>query len=59
MGIAKYPIVPGHEWTGTVVEVGRVVRRVRLVTPEGEEGWVDAKEMGFSYRMSRLQVQRV
>jgi L-iditol 2-dehydrogenase len=22
MGIASYPIVPGHEWTGTVVEVG-------------------------------------
>src|SRR4051794_35621336 len=25
MGIAQYPIVPGHEWTGTVVEVGRGV----------------------------------
>src|SRR4051794_25613826 len=25
MGIASYPIVPGHEWTGTVVEVGRGV----------------------------------
>ena len=23
MGIAEYPIVPGHEWTGTVVDVGR------------------------------------
>ncbi|HEY6886716.1 MAG TPA: alcohol dehydrogenase catalytic domain-containing protein [Solirubrobacter sp.] len=22
MGIASYPIVPGHEWTGTVVDVG-------------------------------------
>ena len=22
MGLAKYPIVPGHEWTGTIVEVG-------------------------------------
>src|SRR3954451_6862655 len=22
MGIASYPIVPGHEWTGEVVEVG-------------------------------------
>jgi L-iditol 2-dehydrogenase len=22
MGIAKYPIVPGHEWTGEVVDVG-------------------------------------
>src|SRR3954468_11415306 len=22
MGIAEYPIVPGHEWTGTVVDVG-------------------------------------
>lgn len=22
MGLAQYPIVPGHEWTGTVVEVG-------------------------------------
>ena len=22
MGLAKYPIVPGHEWTGTVVDVG-------------------------------------
>jgi L-iditol 2-dehydrogenase len=22
MGIAAYPIVPGHEWTGTVVDVG-------------------------------------
>jgi L-iditol 2-dehydrogenase len=26
MGIAQYPIVPGHEWTGTVVDVGRGVR---------------------------------
>ena len=22
MGIAEYPIVPGHEWTGTVVDIG-------------------------------------
>jgi 2-desacetyl-2-hydroxyethyl bacteriochlorophyllide A dehydrogenase len=22
MGLAQYPIVPGHEWTGTVVDVG-------------------------------------
>src|SRR3954454_6769612 len=22
MGIAEYPIVPGHEWTGVVVDVG-------------------------------------
>jgi L-iditol 2-dehydrogenase len=26
MGIAAYPIVPGHEWTGTVVDVGAGVR---------------------------------
>src|SRR3954447_12813524 len=26
MGIAAYPIVPGHEWTGTVVDVGAAVR---------------------------------
>ncbi|HWK29762.1 MAG TPA: alcohol dehydrogenase catalytic domain-containing protein [Solirubrobacter sp.] len=25
MGIAAYPIVPGHEWTGVVVDVGRGV----------------------------------
>src|SRR4051812_42731688 len=25
MGIARYPIVPGHEWTGEVVEVGKGV----------------------------------
>lgn len=25
MGIASFPIVPGHEWTGTVVDVGRGV----------------------------------
>jgi L-iditol 2-dehydrogenase len=25
MGIARYPIVPGHEWTGEVVDVGRGV----------------------------------
>ena len=25
MGIAQYPIVPGHEWTGEVVDVGRGV----------------------------------
>ena len=25
-GLAQYPIVPGHEWTGEVVEVGRDVR---------------------------------
>ncbi len=25
MGLAEFPIVPGHEWTGTVVDVGRGV----------------------------------
>src|SRR3954447_2574140 len=25
MGLASYPIVPGHEWTGEVVDVGRGV----------------------------------
>ena len=25
MGIAEYPIVPGHEWTGVVVDVGEGV----------------------------------
>src|SRR4051812_22586939 len=25
MGLAQYPIVPGHEWTGTVLEVGNGV----------------------------------
>ena len=25
MGLAEYPIVPGHEWTGTVVDVGAEV----------------------------------
>ncbi|MBE2314460.1 alcohol dehydrogenase catalytic domain-containing protein [Solirubrobacter sp. CPCC 204708] len=25
MGIAEYPIVPGHEWTGVVVDVGKGV----------------------------------
>ena len=25
MGLASFPIVPGHEWTGTVVDVGRGV----------------------------------
>src|SRR4051794_7738521 len=25
MGLASYPIVPGHEWTGEVVEIGRGV----------------------------------
>ena len=25
MGLARYPIVPGHEWTGTVVETGKGV----------------------------------
>jgi UDP-N-acetylmuramate dehydrogenase len=36
-------------------EVSGVVRRVRLVSAEGEEGWVEASEMGFAYRTSRLQ----
>jgi len=25
MGLSKYPIIPGHEWTGTVEEIGRDV----------------------------------
>ena len=28
-GMAVYPVVPGHEWTGTVVDVGPGVDRVR------------------------------
>jgi L-iditol 2-dehydrogenase len=26
LGLAQYPIVPGHEWTGVIVDVGRDVR---------------------------------
>lgn len=37
-------------------EIESVVRRVRLVTPDGQDGWVPASEMGFAYRMSRLQL---
>lgn len=36
-------------------EIQGVVRRVRLVSPAGEEGWLEAHEMGFAYRRSRLQ----
>jgi UDP-N-acetylmuramate dehydrogenase len=36
-------------------EIRSAVRRVRVLTPEGEEGWLDESEMGFAYRRSRLQ----
>ena len=29
-GNTKYPIIPGHEWSGTVVEVGKNVRDFRV-----------------------------
>jgi threonine dehydrogenase-like Zn-dependent dehydrogenase len=37
-GYVRYPIVPGHEWAGTVVEVGKDVRSVQkgdLLVAEG------------------------
>ena len=35
-------------------EMVNVLTRVRLLTPEGEEKWVPASEMGLGYRESRL-----
>lgn len=29
-GFTKYPIIPGHEWSGTIVEVGRSVRGLKV-----------------------------
>ena len=32
----KYPIIPGHEWCGTVVQVGSGVKRIAVgVVPAG------------------------
>ncbi len=36
-------------------EMKDIVRRVRLMTAAGKEGWVPAREMDFAYRTSRLQ----
>ena len=38
MGIASYPIVPGHEWTGTVVDVGSRRDRLRAGRPRRGRG---------------------
>lgn len=37
-GFARYPVVPGHEWSGIVVEVGPGVRSVRPGQPVVAEG---------------------
>jgi len=29
-GLTKYPIIPGHEWSGTIVKVGRNVRGLKV-----------------------------
>ena len=29
-GNTKYPIIPGHEWSGTIVEVGKNVRDFKV-----------------------------
>ena len=29
-GFTKYPIIPGHEWSGTIVAVGRDVRDLKV-----------------------------
>jgi UDP-N-acetylmuramate dehydrogenase len=61
-GLERFVGIPAT-WGGAVAmnagclgaEICSVVRRVRLVTAEGEEGWIEAAQMGFGYRASRLQ----
>jgi len=37
---ARYPVVPGHEWTGEVVEVGRGVNNLRIGDRVSVEGYL-------------------
>jgi 2-desacetyl-2-hydroxyethyl bacteriochlorophyllide A dehydrogenase len=39
-GFARYPVVPGHEWTGTVEEVGPHVTTLRLGDRVSVEGYL-------------------
>lgn len=39
-GFARYPVVPGHEWTGVVEEVGRDVTSVRIGDRVSVEGYL-------------------
>ena len=37
----RYPVVPGHEWTGTVEEVGKNVKNLRAGDRVSVEGYLD------------------
>jgi 2-desacetyl-2-hydroxyethyl bacteriochlorophyllide A dehydrogenase len=37
-GFVRYPVVPGHEWSGVVVGLGAGIDRLRLGTPVVAEG---------------------
>lgn len=39
-GFTRYPVVPGHEWTGVVEEVGREVRNLRVRDRVSVEGYL-------------------
>jgi L-iditol 2-dehydrogenase len=39
-GFTRYPVVPGHEWTGVVQEVGRAVTNLRVGDRVSVEGYL-------------------
>src|SRR5260370_40727249 len=39
-GYYRYPIVPGHEWSGAGVDVGQRVRNISLGDKVGVEGFL-------------------
>jgi 2-desacetyl-2-hydroxyethyl bacteriochlorophyllide A dehydrogenase len=39
-GFARYPVVPGHEWTGTVQEIGSQVKTLRVGDRVSVEGYL-------------------
>jgi 2-desacetyl-2-hydroxyethyl bacteriochlorophyllide A dehydrogenase len=39
-GFARYPVVPGHEWTGVVQETGRAVTNLRVGDRVSVEGYL-------------------
>ncbi len=39
-GFARYPVVPGHEWTGVVEEIGRGVNNLRVGDRVSVEGYL-------------------
>jgi len=52
-GFTRYPVVPGHEWTGVVEEVGRGVTQLRVGDRVSVEGYLPCGKCGPCRRGSK------